>query len=135
MLVMTDKAERGLQSGNFKVGVDASATAGPVGTGAGAATDVQGGDTVSYAKSRGLFAGAVLNGATIKQDEDSTRVLFGKDVPLRDILQGQAAMPSDPAVTRFVDTVRQSYSPPRRASTEGSSPASSSIVEQTLPTQ
>jgi lipid-binding SYLF domain-containing protein len=110
MLVMTDKAKRALMEGHFKVGVDASATAGPVGTGAGAATDVQGGDTVNYSRSRGLFAGATLNGAEITQDDDSTRALFGKTALMRNILEGREYMPADDAAMHFVATVKKAYS-------------------------
>jgi lipid-binding SYLF domain-containing protein len=119
MLVMSDKAKRSLLDGHFKVGVDASATAGPVGTGAGAASDVQGGDTVSYSRSRGLFAGAVLNGATLTQDDDSTRALYGKPVPLRAILQGEQMMPDSEAAKRFIAQVRDSYGARPAASNDG----------------
>jgi SH3 domain-containing YSC84-like protein 1 len=110
MLVMTDKAKNALFQGHFKIGVDASATAGPVGTGAGAATDVQGGDTISYSRSRGLFAGAVLNGATLDQDDTSTHALYGKSTRLRDILGGMELMPSDEGAMKFTATVRKAYS-------------------------
>jgi lipid-binding SYLF domain-containing protein len=110
MLVMSDKAKRALMEGHFKVGVDASATAGPVGTGAGAATDVQGGDTIAYSRSRGLFAGAVLDGATISQDDDATRALYGKTTRMRDILEGREYMPADDAAMHFVATVKKAYS-------------------------
>jgi lipid-binding SYLF domain-containing protein len=124
MLVMTDKAQRALVNGHFKVGVDASATAGPVGTGAGAATDVQGGDTVSYSRSRGLFAGATLNGASIGQDDDSTRVLYGKAVSMRDILEGRERMPADQQAQRFVAEVRKDYGHRPVASSEDMTPGS-----------
>jgi lipid-binding SYLF domain-containing protein len=126
MLVMSDKAQRALVNGHFKVGVDASATAGPVGTGVGAATDVQGGDTMSYSRSRGLFAGATLNGASIGQDDDSTRVLYGKAVSMRDILEGREQMPANKEAQRFDSEVRKAYGHPHVASGEDTSGSTAS---------
>jgi lipid-binding SYLF domain-containing protein len=113
MLVMSERARLGFLEGNFRIGVDASATAGPVGRGRGASSDVESGDVVSYSRSRGLFAGAVLNGATVKQDEDSTRALYGKPTPLRTILEGREPMPNEPAAQRLVNLVRNEFSGPR----------------------
>jgi lipid-binding SYLF domain-containing protein len=109
MLVQSDTAKRSFLQGRFRIGVDASASAGPVGKGRGAASDKAGGDVLSYSRSRGLFAGAVLDGSTISQDEDSTRVLYGNMTPLRDILTGGAPMPADPAAKHFVTTLHDSF--------------------------
>ncbi|AKU94704.1 hypothetical protein AKJ09_01368 [Labilithrix luteola] len=104
-LVKTDKGMRSLESGDFKVGVDASASAGPVGTGRGSTTDL-----VSYSSSKGLFAGAELNGSTIKPDKDAIKALYGSDVDFGGILAGQVAAPADaPAVERFNSAVTSHY--------------------------
>lgn len=105
MVVRTEKAKTALLQGKFKVGVDASATAGPVGAGQGASN----GDVVSYSRSQGLFAGAVLDGATVSQDEDSTRALYGNMTPMSTILTGGAAMPADPAARRFVLAIGDAF--------------------------
>jgi lipid-binding SYLF domain-containing protein len=109
MFVMSDKARLGFMEGHFRLGVDASASAGPVGKGRGASTDVESGDVVEYSRARGLFAGAVLNGATISQDEDATRLLFGQMTSFRSILEGRALMPSDASVQRLERLVRDEF--------------------------
>jgi lipid-binding SYLF domain-containing protein len=60
---------------------------------------------LTYSRTRGLFAGIDLSGAVIKQDQDETRVLFGKLVPFETILNGKVAAPSssDP----FLSAVRK----------------------------
>src|ERR1700722_16308965 len=89
MLVMTDEAKTALLDGHFRVGVDASASAGPVGTDA---SKVASG-VVSYARSKGLFAGATLSGATISRDDDATQALYGGLPELRSLLQGPMPSP------------------------------------------
>ncbi len=109
MLAMDDTARRALLKGSFRLGADVSATAGQVGKGTGVSNDTGGGDIVSYSHSRGLFAGAVINGAELSQDQDTTRVLYGTAVPLRMILEGRAPMPGDPAAGRFTMALYRTF--------------------------
>ena len=52
--------------------------AGPIGRDASASTDVQmRAQILSYSRTRGLFAGVTLNGATIRQDRDANDRLYG----------------------------------------------------------
>jgi lipid-binding SYLF domain-containing protein len=44
---------------------------------------------LTYSRSRGLFAGIDLNGASLTQDKDETRLLYGKFVPFDQILEGK----------------------------------------------
>jgi SH3 domain-containing YSC84-like protein 1 len=109
-LVTSEKGMNGLMSGNFKLGVDASATAGPVGTGRGSSTDVsEGGDLVSYSRSKGLFAGANLEGSTITADEDTTRALYGSPHDLKAFFGGSVTAPNEPASQRFLSAVRGGF--------------------------
>lgn len=106
MLIMNEKGMRNLLSSKFKIGADASASAGPVGRTAAADTDWKlKSEVLTYSRSRGIFAGVTLNGAVIKQDDDETRVLYGKMVPFPDILTGKAAIPE--GTEKFVATVRK----------------------------
>lgn len=58
-----------IASGKFTLGADASIAAGPVGRHAEAAADVQvPAEVYSYSKSRGLFAGVALEGASLQID-------------------------------------------------------------------
>lgn len=106
-LVKTEKGMRSLESGDFKVGVDASATAGPVGTGKGGSVNS---DLVSYSSSKGLFAGAEMNGSTIKADKDGIKALYGSELELSAILGGKTAVPANtPQVERFMSAVSSHY--------------------------
>ncbi len=47
-----------------------------------------GSDILSWSRSRGLFAGVSLDGATLRQDEEADRALYGHDVNSKDALMG-----------------------------------------------
>ncbi len=63
MMIRTQKALDALYTTEFKLGGDASVSAGPVGVGAKANVTA---DIVSFAKSKGLFAGLNLEGSVLK---------------------------------------------------------------------
>lgn len=117
-LVTSEKGMNALMTGSFKIGVDASATAGPVGTGRGTSTDIsEGGDLVSYSRAKGLFAGANLDGSTIKADQDSTRALYGSPHEMKEVLKGSVLAPSDPAAQHFISAVRGGFGKQRSTKT------------------
>jgi lipid-binding SYLF domain-containing protein len=98
-LVLVIMSRRGLTQllGNqFKIGVDAAATAGPVGRTAEASTDIQlRAQILSYSRSRGLYLGVTLNGATIKEDRDANKRFYGERFRSKDIvLDGRGGAPS-----------------------------------------
>jgi lipid-binding SYLF domain-containing protein len=104
MLVMNDKGMEHLLSSKFKLGAEGSVAAGPVGRQAEANTDWKmRSEVLSYSRARGIFAGLELNGAVIKQDDDDTRHLYGKEVPIKDILTGR--VPAPQGTQKFVSTV------------------------------
>jgi lipid-binding SYLF domain-containing protein len=91
MVITNDQGMQHLLASKFKLGADASAAAGPVGRDAGADTDWKmKAEVLTYSRSRGLFAGIDLNGSSITQDKDETRVLYGRFVPFSEILSGKA---------------------------------------------
>lgn len=96
VLVITNRRSvEGILQGKFKLGADAAVAAGPVGRAAEANTDIQlKGGILSYSRSRGLFAGAKLEGAVITENSDGNATLYGKDISAREImLEGKAEMP------------------------------------------
>jgi len=106
MVVTNEKGMEHLLSSKFKLGADASAAAGPVGRDAAADTDWKmRAEVLTYSRARGVFAGIDLNGAAITQDQDETRILYGKMVPFSEILGGKVSAPvsSEP----FLATVRK----------------------------
>lgn len=89
MLVMNSGGVEKLLSSKFTLGADASVAAGPVGRTASANTDVQlNAEILSYSRSRGLFAGVALNGATLRPDEDTNKELYGSEVTNKEIVAG-----------------------------------------------
>jgi lipid-binding SYLF domain-containing protein len=109
-LVTSSKGMQGLTSGNLKVGVDASATAGPVGTGRGTGTDIASGtDMVSYSRSKGLFAGAELNGNTIKLDDQAAKALYGPGTSMESILRGRVQPSAEPGAQAFMSALTTGF--------------------------
>jgi len=106
MLIMNDNGMNQLLDAKFKLGGSGSVAAGPVGREASASTDWKmKSEVLTYSRSRGLFAGATLNGAVIKQDDDSTRAFYGRLVGFRPTLTGQVPAPHE--ADRFLATVRR----------------------------
>lgn len=100
MVVMNDKGLEALTSNKIRMSLEGSAAAGPVGRHATVGSDWKG-DTeiLTYARSKGAFAGQTLEGAVIEQDDDSTKAIYGSDVPSSKLLSGAVTAPS--AATSF----------------------------------
>src|SRR5947208_15297141 len=76
LLVMNPKGAESLLGSKVKLGADASATAGPKGRTAEAATDVvMKAEILSYSRSKGLFAGVSLEGSTLRSDRSANEKL------------------------------------------------------------
>ena len=50
-------------------------------------------EMLSYSRSRGLFAGISLQGATLRPDGETNRELYGRDSTNREILTGDFKTP------------------------------------------
>lgn len=132
MLIMNQRGMQALLSSHFKIGADASAAGGPVGRHAEAATDwTMRSEVLTYSRARGLFAGITINGAAIRQDDDSTRELYGRDVPFKTILTGAVPTPQDgepfvSAVRKAVGNDSNAVNTPRRSTAPVNPPATRS---------
>ena len=94
-IVMNQRGMDKLMSDKFTVGADASAMAGPVGRSGEAQTDaMMHAEILSYSRSRGIFAGISLEGATLRPDKDDNRALYGRDFTPREILTGTVRPPA-----------------------------------------
>ena len=92
MIFQNDKAMQRLLSSGFQVGGDASAAVGPVGRHAEAGTDWKlDTDILTYSRAKGAFAGLTLTGASLRQDNDSRRAIYGRNVTTRALLLGHAS--------------------------------------------
>ncbi len=94
MVVQNMDGERKLMQDKFTFNASAGAMAGPVGRTTQAETDAQlHAEILSYSRSRGLFAGIDLGGATLRPDNDDDRALYGRDVTPKEILMGSVTPP------------------------------------------
>jgi len=100
LLVMNKRGMDRLLSSKFTLGAEASVAAGPVGRDSQAQTDVtMRAEILSWSRSRGVFAGIALQGATLRADSDVDRDLFGKEVNRADVLNGKVDTPPPAAAT------------------------------------
>jgi lipid-binding SYLF domain-containing protein len=107
MLVMNRGGVDKLLSSKFTLGADASVAAGPVGRTASASTDLKlHAEILSYSRSRGLFAGVALNGATLRPDEGTNEELYGSKVTNREIVTGTKTRKSVAGTTLTEDMNR-----------------------------
>ncbi len=83
MMAMTQKAIDSLLASSLKLGGDASFAVGPVGEGAKANITA---DFISFAKSKGLYAGLNLEGSVVDVRDSLNRAYYGRDVRPMDII-------------------------------------------------
>jgi lipid-binding SYLF domain-containing protein len=95
LLVMNEGGMKHLLSDKFTLGGDASVAAGPIGRDTSAQTDAElQAEILSYSRSRGLFAGIALTGATLRPDGDTNRELYGHPTTNRETLTGEFKTPA-----------------------------------------
>jgi lipid-binding SYLF domain-containing protein len=112
LLVMNDGGMKHLLADKFTIGGDATAAAGPIGRTATAQTDAMlNAEMLAYSRSRGLFAGISLEGATLRPDEDTNKELYGRQATNREILTGDV---KTPAVAQKFEERLTRESPDRR---------------------
>jgi SH3 domain-containing YSC84-like protein 1 len=105
MIIQNEKGMQKLLSSNFQIGADASAAAGPVGRHASAGTDWKlDTEILTYSRAKGAFAGLTLEGASIRQDNDSRHAMYGRKVTTRALLLGKVPAPS--AAQPFLAEIR-----------------------------
>jgi len=114
LLVMDPKGIDHLLSNKFTLGADVSVAAGPVGRNAEAATDVSlHAEILSYSRSRGIFAGVSLEGASLALDKKGNYEVYHDRVTPRD-LATRAGLDVPTAGRRLTEALQKLS--PRRAS-------------------
>jgi SH3 domain-containing YSC84-like protein 1 len=94
LLVMNHSGVNKLLKDQFTVGAEGTVSAGPLGRDAEAQTDaMMRAEMLSYSRSRGVFAGISLQGATLRQDDEADMELYGKKLSNREILEGETKTP------------------------------------------
>jgi SH3 domain-containing YSC84-like protein 1 len=107
LLVMNSRGVNALLSSKVKLGGSASAAAGPKGRDASAATDAtMRAEILSYSRTRGLFAGVSLDGASLRPDDEANEQVYGRRITARTIVTA-TSMPVPAAGRRFVAALEQ----------------------------
>jgi SH3 domain-containing YSC84-like protein 1 len=108
LIAVNDHGFQDLLKSKFKIGGDASASAGPVGRNSQASTDWKlGAELLTYSRSKGLFAGIDLNGDTVSQNIDDTTTYYGEAHTFHSVLKGDVAVPE--GAIPFVKTVAHAF--------------------------
>jgi SH3 domain-containing YSC84-like protein 1 len=96
LVVMNQKGADQILNGKTKLGGNAAAAAGPTGAQAtGYNADAMKADVLTYSRSKGLFAGVSLEGASMDTDDDANKDLYGKKMSAKEIISGgQAVIPA-----------------------------------------
>src|SRR5215471_19085581 len=96
IIVMNEGGAKSLLKSKVKLGADASVAAGPVGRTSEASTNARmQAQMLSYSRSRGVFGGVSLSGATLKPDGGANENLYGKKVTAEDIIAGKVQTPPE----------------------------------------
>ena len=87
MLVMNPSGMEHLLGSKFTLGGSAEVAAGPVGRTVSAKTDASmNAKILTYSRSRGVFAGVSLSGATLRNDLDTNKELYGRELHNKQIV-------------------------------------------------
>jgi len=95
LVVINKNGAEQILNGKTKLGSDAAAAAGPTGAQAtGYNASAMQVDVLTYSRSKGLFAGVSLEGASMDTDDDANKALYGKAESAKDIVDGGEAIPA-----------------------------------------
>ena len=94
LAVAKQKGVDGILNGKMKLGSDAAAAAGPTGAQANAYSANDQADVLTYSRTKGLFAGVSLAGASIEADNDANKALYGKEIGITDIVRNNTPVPA-----------------------------------------
>lgn len=113
MMVRTQRALETLYTSSFKLGGDTSVAAGPVGIGAKATVLT---DFLSFARSKGAYAGISLEGAVIKIRDGWNQAYYGKQVrPVDIVVKGGVSNPGSDALRAAIQKTAQQEIKPKSA--------------------
>ncbi len=98
LLVMNERGMKKLTTDKFTLGGEATIAAGPVGRDAQAQTDaMMTAEILSWSRSRGVFAGISLDGATLRNDLDVNKEMYGQPWDNKKLLTSGAKPPASAA--------------------------------------
>lgn len=115
LVVMNKRGVENLLRNEFKIGGEAAASAGPVGREASASTDLlMRAEILSYSRSRGLFAGATINGASLAEDKDANARFYGQPYTSQEVVSGKIS--NTPGAAKALEEALSRHVPARRVS-------------------
>lgn len=132
LIFANDRSVRNIEAGRFTLGGEAAAVAGPLGRRSSTTVTARS-EVYAYLRSRGLFAGAAVEGARLDVDEQGGRRFYGRGgaEPLGPV---SAATPA--SVRNFLDVLasasRPSGAPPTRPGPPGTRSAPPAEEEATI---
>lgn len=129
LIFRTPRSLNNLRQGKVTLGADASVAAGPLGRYASAATDASmQAEILTYSRSRGLFAGVSLSGASLQPDLRATQNYYGMG-------QGAPGMVPTSAQSLVNELVRYSSAsaPPTYAAPTNAQPSFGPSVTGSVP--
>lgn len=104
LTVMSQKGAEQILNGKTKLGSSAAAAAGPTGaqaTSYNAAT--MNADVLTYSRSKGLFAGVSLEGASMDTDNDANKRVYGKEMTATEIATSAPIVPAAKPLVNLLD--------------------------------
>jgi SH3 domain-containing YSC84-like protein 1 len=110
MAVVHQKGVDAILNGKMKLGANAAAAAGPTGADAtGYNASAMTSDVLTYSRSKGLFAGVSLEGASIEPDNEANKKLYGKEIGAKEIIGGsQDVLPAAKPLVSLLDSTSPS---------------------------
>ena len=94
-----------VKNGDFTIGGDLSAAAGPVGRSSTASTDYKlEAEVYSYSRSRGLFAGVTIHGSNLSIDKSANTSFYGNNISSAEIFE--TSKNDDGSVKLLKETLR-----------------------------
>jgi lipid-binding SYLF domain-containing protein len=95
MLIMNEHGMHMLEKDKVTLGGDASIAAGPVGRTAATDTDASmNAEILSWSRTKGLFAGVSLSGASLRPDHEANKELYGSNMGNKEILMSTTEPPA-----------------------------------------
>jgi len=134
LVFATPRSLEGMMRGDkVTLGADANVALGPIGRSANAGTDARmGAEIYSYARSRGLFLGVSVNGASLSLDPNANAMLYGRaGITPADIYEAKGLAYHQEVASLINDITARSRPPQAQVPTPGTTPP----VVQPVPVQ
>ena len=104
LVIESQKGVDQVLNGKTKLGSNTNAAAGPTGAHAASYNVEKTTDILTYARLKGPFAGVSLAGASMDNDEEANKAIYGKEEGVKDIVQGnQSVVPSAKPLVDMLD--------------------------------